>query len=202
MSRQIRFNGAAGGLRDGEFYLDDDSLTNPESHCMTTMNTPHRVVRAASGDDVENEIYFIAQLPLGSYVVHCWSSNDASGYCGSELTFLTEDGSFETVKGPYEMSFGWRDYNKLVTLIQLPQLYNVVCKIAVGTAQQVGYDLNLVDIVYEEPSMAQGSILPIIRSERNSLHVRVKQVNAGERTTSVANLLKWGEDRFFDIRRD
>ena len=104
MSRQIRFNGAAGGLRDGEFYLDDDSLTNPESHCMTTMNTPHRVVRAASGDDVENEIYFIAQLPLGSYVVHCWSSNDASGYCGSELTFLTEDGSFETVKGPYEMS--------------------------------------------------------------------------------------------------
>jgi hypothetical protein len=193
---QIRWNGQ---LRHGDAYLDRDSFFNKNSYCMTTMSTPHQVVRAAKGDALENQVYFIAQLPLENYVVHCWSSHNTDWYGGSECCFLIEDGSFETVKWPSFMECGWRDYTKLVKFLQLPQLYRTVCKISVGT-RNAGPYFELVDIVYEEPEMSLGPILPRIRPEWHNLQLKVFQ--AGRmRMCSVANLVKRGEDDFFDIKR-
>jgi len=159
MSRQIWSNC---DLRDEEISLDPDQFSKLlNSNCVMSMSTPHRIVGASSDDDLEHEVRFIAQLPLRNYVVHAWSSKDTDGYCGMNITFLTQNGSFETVKRPFLMSFGWKDYKKLVKAIQLPELYNVVCKISVGTyTAEDKFKTKLVNIVLEEQVM---SFEPIYR---------------------------------------
>lgn len=133
---------------------------------------------------------------MGNYVVHSWSSERGDGYGGSSVSFLTENG-YKTVKGPYCMSFGDRDYQRLVDLLDLPELYNIVSAISVGTMKREsnGQWGQLSDIVYEDREVVLGPVLPRIKSDWHGLHVEVK-MNSSMRSLSVANLLENGEDWF------
>ena len=182
----------------------DVELGHPR--CRST-NTRHEVVRASSGDDLENDLYLVARLPLGNYVIHCWSANRSDGYGDAAVKFLTERDGMKTVKGPYLMSFLWRDYKKLVKFLERPELYNIVCKIAVGTLKPSSVHqghFDLVDRVYEEVDWRPGPILPRIRGEWHRLHVWV-WIQTGHPahrlSAKVAQLLEKGEDQLFNIDR-
>ncbi len=62
---------------------------------LTTMDVPHKRF------DHSGKRYYVATYPEGDLVIHEWSPTDNQGYGGSQITFLMEDGSFETVRGPY-----------------------------------------------------------------------------------------------------
>lgn len=61
----------------------------------TTMDLPHKRL------EIGGNVYYVATYPDGDLAIHEWSPFDRQGYGGSFVTFLLEDGSFETVRGPY-----------------------------------------------------------------------------------------------------
>jgi hypothetical protein len=60
----------------------------------TTMTLPHKRL------ELGGKVYFVATFPEGDLSVHEWKAG-FQGYGNSEVTFLLEDGSFETVRGPH-----------------------------------------------------------------------------------------------------
>lgn len=68
-----------------------------ETH--TTMQIPHRRLERHSGMR-----WYVAEMPEGDLVIHEWSPRDGGGYGCDLVTFLLDDGSYETVRGPYSCS--------------------------------------------------------------------------------------------------
>jgi hypothetical protein len=62
----------------------------------TTMTLPHKRIEHGG------KVYFVATFPEGDLSVHEWRSHYQEGYGGSRITFLLEDGTYETVTGPFE----------------------------------------------------------------------------------------------------
>jgi hypothetical protein len=61
----------------------------------TTMTLPHKRL------ELGGKVYFVATFPEGDLSVHEWLPSYQEGYGASRVTFLLEDGSYETVKGPF-----------------------------------------------------------------------------------------------------
>lgn len=61
----------------------------------TTMDVPHKRFEAGC------LVYFVAIFPEGDMSIHEWNPLDQLGYGGSRVTFLLEDGTLETVRGPF-----------------------------------------------------------------------------------------------------
>jgi hypothetical protein len=58
------------------------------------MTLPHKRL------ELGGKVYFVATFPEGDLSVHEWRPG-FGGYGNSEVTFLLDDGSFQTVRGPY-----------------------------------------------------------------------------------------------------
>ena len=57
---------------------------------------PHRKCQVA------DQTFYVAQYPEGDYCIHM-ADRSQQGYCGDVITFLMEDGSIESVKGPFRI---------------------------------------------------------------------------------------------------
>lgn len=64
-----------------------------DHHRTTTL--PHRKFHA------DGHTYYVAAYPEGDLALHEAHSRDKTGYGGSIVTFLMEDGSYEDVRGPF-----------------------------------------------------------------------------------------------------
>jgi hypothetical protein len=128
------------------------------------MTIPHKLVK------FEGASYFIGKCRAGDYVVHSWKSSDSTGYCGAELTFLSDNGYEQEVKGPYLMGYDWRDYKALVSHLKMPELNQKALKVTVVTKVEkrtyvgVSYD-DFVEIVYKDDKFIVGSVTDRIRKE-------------------------------------
>lgn len=71
-------------------YLDEN---------LTTMQVPHKRLDRPGGVR-----WYVATMPEGDLIIHEWSPRDRGGYYGDEISFLMEDGTVESVAGPYSCS--------------------------------------------------------------------------------------------------
>ena len=115
----------------------------------TTMTVKHRRI------DYAGKVYFIATFPEGDLSIHEWSKNNQNGYGGSLVTFLLEDGAFETVKGPFECNdafdFGRREILKNVFgIISEP----TAVKICVGKNLCNYISRDKKEIIYEDKNFS------------------------------------------------
>jgi hypothetical protein len=51
--------------------------------------------------EIGGKVYFVATFPEGDLSIHEWSPRNQHGYGDSKITFLLDDGTYETVKGPF-----------------------------------------------------------------------------------------------------
>jgi hypothetical protein len=65
------------------------------SENLTTMDIPHKRIQHGG------KVYFVGVFPEGDLAIHEWSPTYQKGYGGSLVTFLLDDGTTETVRGPF-----------------------------------------------------------------------------------------------------
>lgn len=135
-------------------YIDCDNK-------ITTMDVPHK--RVVSGGTV----YFIGRFPEGDYAIHKSHPRDKNGYGGSEISFLLEDGTIETVKGPYSC-LGHFDFGTLelcAKLTGIADINNTVSRIEVGKKVKSCIEPHEEGIVYRETKFVLGDWKDRIKQE-------------------------------------
>lgn len=156
---------------------------NPETK-LTTMDVPHKVV------DCGGAIYFIARHPEGDYAIHRWSTRDQNGYGAMEVTFLLDDGSLRTVKGPYSTQ-GPFDFGTAERMAQMTGIADIAAKayrLAVGR-NLWSYAPGPREIVFEEPQFVLGDIRPRVKAEWLGLELRIES-RGGYRFAKVADFVE------------
>lgn len=161
-------------------------IIDHDSDC-TTRNTPHKKVTIGS------YTHYFAQLPAGDWMRHVHDSGNERGYCGDMVEFLLEDGTTETVKGPFQCcgSLSHDSYylESLIDATGMEELRTMASKITVGR-RLLGLTNVGPEIVYQEDEM---SIIPItdrLLPEWNGLELKIqlrgetKYSTVGELTTN------------------
>jgi hypothetical protein len=123
-------------------YLD------PEAK-ISTMDIPHHKIKRGA------DTWYVAKMPEGDYIIHEHLPRYQQGYGGSMVTFLLDDGTYETVKGPFSRA-GAFDHGALDELAKHGFKHNgQAFKLIVGTGlwPYSGGDRN---VVHEEPELAVG----------------------------------------------
>lgn len=120
----------------------------------TTMDLPHRRI------EMQGKVYYVATFPEGDLSVHEWSSRYQEGYGGSLVTFLLDDGTLETVKGPFDCNdifdHGRRELLRNVHGIESKP---TAVKIRVGTKLRGYFDRNAEEsVIYEDQSLSCESL--------------------------------------------
>lgn len=168
-------------------YLDRDH---------TTMQIPHRRLDRPSGVR-----WYVATMPECDLVIHEWSPGDQGGYGGDEITFMLEDGSYETVRGPYCCSDifdpGGRRLEQLAQegfVFQGPAF-----RITVGRNVS-WYCRGPKEVIFEEPALACGELAlrlahATARTLPDDYEVRVDYRNSGRvlRPDDVKEILRAAE---------
>lgn len=124
-------------------YLDEN---------LTTMQVPHRRIDRSGGC-----CWYVATMPEGDQIIHEWSPRDCGGYGGDWITFLMEDGTHETIRGPYSCSDAF-DHGRLESLKQYGYaVAGPAFRIVVGRNLWC-YAKGPKEVLFEEPRLACGDL--------------------------------------------
>jgi len=133
------------------------------SENLTTMDVPHKRIEHGG------KVYFVGVFPEGDLAIHEWSPTYQEGYGGSLVTFLLDDGTFQTVRGPF--SCGDIFDNGRSNLLR--DRYGIegqppAFKIAVGR-NLWSYHVygRPAEVLFQEPAMQCGSFLSRLREAVN-----------------------------------
>ena len=132
----------------------------------------------------KDDVYYIARYPEGDAHIHISYPVDKGGYAGSEVRFLLEDGTIETVKGPYccDDFFDFGTAKKLSELLGDESITQKAYRLVVGKNLRGMYDSSKgkekEEIIYQEPNYILGVPDNRINKEWEGLECHVYGRNA------------------------
>jgi hypothetical protein len=125
----------------------------------------------------KNDIYYVSKYPEGDAHIHVSYPVDKNGYAGSEMDFLLEDGTIETVRGPYclDGAFDFGESKMLAELLNDDTLTIKAYRLVVGKNLKgcCGSPKAKEEIVYQEIDMVAGDINNRIKKEWEGLECDV-----------------------------
>ena len=136
--------------------------------------------------------YFIAPFPEGDYVVPSWDPAWQNGYCGAQVTFLLENGTFKTVKGPYKANPKWGTLESLANHLSRPELLNNArtFKVVRKYDSRGSFNWTMKEIVYTETIRSIEPIKPKILKKWHDLDIAISDGNGGTNWMTVRYFLK------------
>lgn len=137
---------------------------------VTTMDVPHKVLQAGG------KTYFVGRYPEGDYCIHEWNPRIQDGYARRHVTFLLEDGSFRTVRGPYSKA-GLFDFGAAALVavgLNQEDIGRKAYRLTIGRdIVKAAWGSAKAEIVHDEPSFVLGDWRERVRPEWAGLEIRV-----------------------------
>lgn len=134
---------------------------------LTSDNVKHRKIKC--GQDV----YYIARMPEGDFYWHVSYPTNKEGYGGDNIDFLLEDGTIETVKGPFGSSSFAHNMGNPESATGFPDIRTVATRLIVGRGLEPFDSEQKKEIVFEESTFVAGDWRDRFRPEWDGLEINV-----------------------------
>jgi hypothetical protein len=123
-----------------------------------TMNVPHKRFETGGCS------YFVAIFPEGDMAIHEWNPRYQMGYGESPVTFLMEDGTFQTVKGPFSCNDAFDGgQSKMIRERFGVDAKPTAVRLRVGRKLCRVWGIRDREVLYEEPALSCEPLEPRLR---------------------------------------
>lgn len=136
---------------------------------------PHKKVSIPNKRGAFN-VYYISRYPEGDAHIHVSYPHDKEGYAGSTINFLMEDGSIESVEGPFCLD-GMFDHGAskmLAELLKDPSIAKKCYRLTVGVNLSVLSAKSTQEIIYQETEFNFGDLNERIKPEWEGLRAQIE----------------------------
>jgi hypothetical protein len=150
---------------------------------MNPSKVPHRKVSIGA------VTYYVAKYPEGDAFIHKSYRTDKQGYAGRTIKFLTSDGSYESVVGPYFCSgvYEHGDSKKVADELNEPFLAYPATRLTVGYGLSWCNYVEKQEIIEDEKSFVHGDYRERLSPLWSGLNLQI-HLRGGSRFIRLPNI--------------